>query len=128
MDGMIEKKELRNFGLIVGGIFFLIGIWPAIWHGEELRLWAVVPGSLLIPLGLVAPTILAPWRAIDRIRFEAGHPRAPLQILDEGRPCHGVDQYQDHSRDSVLWAYHSDGGGHAAVRLGLDAESAKPRQ
>ena len=70
MDGMIEKKELRNFGLIVGGIFFLIGIWPAIWHGEELRLWAVVPGSLLIPLGLVAPTILAP---LYKFWMKVGH-------------------------------------------------------
>lgn len=70
MEGMIEKKELRNFGLIVGGIFCLIGIWPAIRHGEGLRLWAVVPGALLIPLGLIAPTVLAP---LFKIWMKVGH-------------------------------------------------------
>lgn len=70
MEGMVEKKELRNFGLIVGGIFCLIGIWPAIRHGEGLRLWAVVPGALLIPLGLIAPTALAP---LFKIWMKVGH-------------------------------------------------------
>ena len=70
MEGMVEKKELRNFGLIVGGIFCLIGIWPAIRHGEGLRLWAVVPGALLIPLGLIAPTVLAP---LFKIWMKVGH-------------------------------------------------------
>ena len=112
MDGMIEKKELRNFGLIVGGIFFF----DRHLAGNLARRRTALVGRRA-------------WIPIDSARTcRADHPRAPLQILDEGRPCHGVDQYQDHSRDSVLWAYHSDGGGHAAVRLGLDAESAKPRQ
>ena len=51
MDAMAEKKELRNFGLIVGGVFFLIGVWPLIRHGEGMRLWAVVLGTILGPLG-----------------------------------------------------------------------------
>ena len=51
MDTMVGKKELRNFGLMVGGIFFLIGVWPMIRYGEGIRLWAIVPGSLLVPLG-----------------------------------------------------------------------------
>ncbi|MDP9132710.1 MAG: SxtJ family membrane protein [Nitrospirota bacterium] len=71
MQGIIEKKELRNFGLLVGGAFCLIGIWPAIRHGEELRLWALVPGALLIPLGLTAPTVLAPlfkgWMRVGHV-------------------------------------------------------------
>jgi len=49
MDTMVGKKELRNFGLMVGGIFFLIGVWPMIRYGEGIRLWAIVPGSLLVP-------------------------------------------------------------------------------
>ncbi len=70
MDAVAEKKELRNFGLIVGGVFFLIGIWPLIRHGEGIRLWAVVLGTILVPLGLVAPTILGP---LFKVWMKIGH-------------------------------------------------------
>ncbi|MGB4995371.1 MAG: SxtJ family membrane protein [Nitrospira sp.] len=70
MDTMVEKKELRNFGLIVGGVFILIGVWPLIRYGEGIRLWAIVPGSLLVPLGLAAPTILAP---LFKVWMKVGH-------------------------------------------------------
>ena len=70
MDAMAEKKELRNFGLIVGGVFFLIGIWPLIRHGDGMRLWAVALGTILVPLGLVAPTILAP---LFKVWMKIGH-------------------------------------------------------
>ena len=70
MLGVNEKKELRNFGLIVGGIFCLIGMWPAIRHGEGLRLWAIVPGSFLVPLGLMAPALLAP---VFKVWMKVGH-------------------------------------------------------
>jgi len=71
MQEMRDKKELRNFGVTVGGLFCLIGVWPAIRHGEALRLWALVPGSLLIPLGLVMPMVLRPlfkgWMKIGHV-------------------------------------------------------------
>ena len=66
-----EAKELRHFGLIVGGVFCVIGIWPLIRYGEGLRLWALVPGALLIPLGLVAPLALRPlfkvWMKVGQV-------------------------------------------------------------
>ena len=55
-----EKKELRNFGLIVGGLFALIGLWPLIRHGEPLRVWALVLAALLVPLG--TPSLTRYWR------------------------------------------------------------------
>lgn len=70
MDAVAEKKELRNFGLIIGGVFFLIGIWPLIRHGDGMRLWAVVLGAILVPLGLVAPTILVP---LFKVWMKIGH-------------------------------------------------------
>lgn len=70
MEQVVEKKELRNFGLMVGGILCVIGIWPMIRHGEALRLWAILPGALLIPLGLAAPTFLAP---IFKVWMKIGH-------------------------------------------------------
>jgi hypothetical protein len=40
-------------------------------HGEALRLWALVPGALLIPLGLVAPFMLRPlfkgWMKVGHV-------------------------------------------------------------
>ena len=70
MDGLVEKKELRNFGLIVGGVFCVIGIWPMIRHGEALRLWALVPAAPLMLLGLVAPNTLGP---IFKVWMKVGH-------------------------------------------------------
>lgn len=70
MSGMTEKNEIRDFGLIVGCVFCLIGLWPMIRHGESLRLWAIVSGALLIVLGLAAPSILSPF---FKIWMKAGH-------------------------------------------------------
>ena len=60
MDHRFQVKELRQFGLMVGGVFSVIGLWPMFLRGEAFRLWAVVLGSLLILLGSLVPTWLAP--------------------------------------------------------------------
>ena len=60
MDHRFEAKELRQFGLLAGGVFSVIGLWPMFLRGEPLRLWAVILGSLLILLGSLVPTWLAP--------------------------------------------------------------------
>ena len=57
----------------------------------------------------------------------ADHSCASFQSLDESRPRDGMDQYQDYFRDSVLRAYHPDGGDHADVWLGLDAKRTESR-
>ena len=54
----VSKKTLRQFGLMVGGVFLLIGLWPFVWRQEAVRIWAVVPGSLLAIAGLVVPSLL----------------------------------------------------------------------
>lgn len=50
-----DRRQLRSFGLLVGGIFVTIGLWPAIVRGGPLRLWALVLG-----IGLVLPALIAP--------------------------------------------------------------------
>ena len=55
-----QTKELRNFGLLVGGVFTMIGLWPLLFRGEPLRLWAVIVGGLLILSGTLVPTWLGP--------------------------------------------------------------------
>ena len=53
-------KQLRQFGLLVGGIFGVIGLWPMVWRHQPMRSWALVLAVALIVPGLVAPRILAP--------------------------------------------------------------------
>ena len=54
----VTKKTLRQFGLMVGGIFLLIGLWPFVWRQEAVRIWVVVPGALSAAAGLVMPGLL----------------------------------------------------------------------
>src|SRR5437773_6466850 len=49
----------RGFGLVVGGIFMLIGCWPLV-RGLSPRWYLVVPAGLLIIFGALAPRALAP--------------------------------------------------------------------
>lgn len=51
-------KDLRQFGLLVGGMFAVIGLWPVMFRSELPRLWAMILGSLLVVLGVIAPQSL----------------------------------------------------------------------
>ena len=67
----MSKKELRKFGLSVGGMFVLFGVisW---WRGHTVAprvLWAL--GTLLVIPGAVAPTLLGPVQHAW-MRFAAG--------------------------------------------------------
>ena len=66
-----ENKQLRSFGLIVGGIFGIIGIWPLIFRGEVPRFWAIGTAACLMLSGLVLPRCLSPiyriWMALGQI-------------------------------------------------------------
>ena len=54
----VTKRSLRQFGLMVGGIFLFIGLWPFVWRQEAIRIWVAVPGALLAVAGLVIPGML----------------------------------------------------------------------
>ena len=69
MTNRSDGKQLRTFGLMVGGIFCAIGLWPAIVRGQNARLWALTIGILLLIPALVAPRILGP---VYRIWMTAG--------------------------------------------------------
>ena len=58
MHADATPKQLRSFGLLVGGIFALIGLWPVIWRGQDMRLWAVIIAGILIIPALVRPGCL----------------------------------------------------------------------
>lgn len=63
--------DLRQFGLLVGGVFSVIGLWPLVVRGESPRLWALGLGGTLILLGAIAPHRLkhvhAGWMQIGHV-------------------------------------------------------------
>jgi hypothetical protein len=51
LAGGVAFKDLRQFGLLVGGVFTVIGLWPLVFRSESPRLWAKILGGLPIGLG-----------------------------------------------------------------------------
>jgi Saxitoxin biosynthesis operon protein SxtJ len=68
MQPSITPKQLRSFGLTVGGIFAVIGAWPVVFRGSYPRLWALALAALLILPALLFPRSLKPlyrgWMAL----------------------------------------------------------------
>jgi Saxitoxin biosynthesis operon protein SxtJ len=58
MQSNTDHKQLRSFGVTVGGIFALIGFWPVVIHSLSPRWWAVGIAILLVPPALVFPASL----------------------------------------------------------------------
>ncbi len=58
MQNKITNKQLRSFGLTVGGIFALIGLWPTVYHAMNPRWWAVAVAILLVFPAIVFPRSL----------------------------------------------------------------------
>jgi len=63
-------KDLRQFGLLVGGVFTVIGLWPVMFRSESPRLWAMILGGLLIALGTVVPQSL---KQVHHAWMKIGH-------------------------------------------------------
>jgi Saxitoxin biosynthesis operon protein SxtJ len=55
MKRHVDEKQLRHFGLIVGGMFAVIGLWPVVFRAEGPRLWA-----LALSVGLMVPAVVFP--------------------------------------------------------------------
>lgn len=70
MSQQATTKELRTFGLMVGGVFSVIGLWPAVFRGDSPRIWAISVGGALVGLGLVLPSSL---KHIHLVWMKIGH-------------------------------------------------------
>ncbi len=57
---LIEPTRLRQFGLLMGGIFALIGLSPLLLGGTLPHIWAGGLAVILIGSALVWPRMLAP--------------------------------------------------------------------
>lgn len=61
------KKDLRDFGLVVGGALLLLsGL--LFWRHKESYAYFLIPGAALVSLALLAPSVLKPlqraWMAL----------------------------------------------------------------
>ena len=54
----IETRQLRSFGLLVGGVFAFLGLWPKVYHGSSPRFWALILAVVLILPALIYPRSL----------------------------------------------------------------------
>jgi hypothetical protein len=59
MQSNADHKQLRSFGLTVGGIFAVIGLWPVILRSDDPRWWALVLTGLLMLPALIFPGSLS---------------------------------------------------------------------
>jgi hypothetical protein len=59
MEHEISNKQLRSFGLTVGGVFAIIAFWPLFFAHERPREWAMVITGLLVLPALVFPSSLS---------------------------------------------------------------------
>jgi hypothetical protein len=64
-----ETRQYRSFGLLVGGIFGLIGLWPALFRSQNPRLWVILIAGLLVLSAVIVPRSLAP---VHRVWMAAG--------------------------------------------------------
>ena len=69
MTQQANTKELRTFGLMVGGIFSIIGLWPVLFRSESPRIWAISIGGVLVGLGLALPSSL---KYVHRVWMKIG--------------------------------------------------------
>jgi len=71
MQNQITPKQLRSFGLIVGGIFAVIGFWPFFFRQQDPRWWSVVLAACLLIPAITFPTSLfwpyKGWMALGHV-------------------------------------------------------------
>ncbi len=53
-------KELRSFGLLMSGVFLIVAIWPLVFHGGNIRVWAGIIAAAFGSMGVVFPKGLGP--------------------------------------------------------------------
>jgi len=56
---LIDNSELRKFGLVVGSVLMLIGVFPVV-KGGDLNAYLMIIAAILVVLAILAPAILSP--------------------------------------------------------------------
>jgi hypothetical protein len=58
MQNQIDNRQLRSFGVLVGGVFALIAFWPALVYRADPRWWALSAAAILLIPAAVYPSAL----------------------------------------------------------------------
>jgi len=63
MESDITNKQLRSFGLTVGGVFVGIGVWPLMIYSSAPRWWSLILAALLIlPAAMYPKSLFWPYK------------------------------------------------------------------
>src|SRR5262245_57283220 len=58
-----DKKQLRSFGLTVGGVFAAIGVWPLLIYSSAPRWWSLtVAAFLILPSAIYPKSLFWPYK------------------------------------------------------------------
>ena len=66
----VTKKELRSFGLLVGGVFGVLGLWPVIFRHQSPRWWVLTLAAYLVISALIAANSLS---LVYKLWMRLGH-------------------------------------------------------
>ena len=71
MQSNTDTNQLRSFGLLVGGIFALVGLWPVVIYRADPRWWSMIVAAMLLVPAVVYPQALARvyklWMALGHV-------------------------------------------------------------
>lgn len=56
----VQIGSEKSFGLVFGGVFAIIALWPLVFHGGSVRLWAAIVAAIFIVLAYAAPQVMKP--------------------------------------------------------------------
>lgn len=59
----------RSFGIVFAIVFAIIALWPLVFHGGGIRLWAAAIAVAFLVIGFAAPHLLKP---LNRLWFLFG--------------------------------------------------------
>ncbi len=65
----VEMGSERSFGIVFAVVFAIIALWPALFHGGSVRLWALAVAAVFLVIAFAAPHLLKP---LNRIWFLFG--------------------------------------------------------
>lgn len=65
----VELGSERSFGAVFAGFLTIVAIWPLVFHGLDIRFWAIGLALLFGCLGLFAPAVLRP---LNRLWLKLG--------------------------------------------------------
>jgi len=51
-----SRRELRSFGFILAMGFLVAGVWPALFRGQSVRVWAIANGLTFAAAGILVPS------------------------------------------------------------------------